>query len=294
MSNGECTSGVSHTHPFDSAEKMGERNIKNNDTVKDSIKNKLEDNIESMKSKNTLEQPIVKNNTYKRPSDSVENRLMSMKKRENDRHRALYIEQLKKEEAMVKAKPEISEGSKRLMAKLYVPLHKRLDRIITEAKKRTEEIRNIRELEKQIKEAQETQSKRRVVTTPKVGRSPRQIFTPNKETTEEIEILNNCTFSPTMNKHSERLFNKINKKKKSVFIRLLDYGILQANLRQKKMEENVPSFTPDLSFTRRRETYNTIMSRSGVNKSLVNSPHGENASVDKLKQMLFMTAKKSK
>lgn len=194
-----------------------------------------------------------------RPPDAVENRLMSIKKKEKDKHRAMYIEQLKKEEATVKAKPEISEGSKRLMAKLYVPLYKRLDHIIHEAKKRTQELRNTRELEKQIKEAKEFQSKRMYIsTTPKFKRVSMQTVSTNEETTEETEVLNNCTFSPTMDKNSQRLFNKNNRQKKPVFARLLDYGILQANVRQKKLEENVPSFTPDLSYTRKKDVYNTV------------------------------------
>eukprot|EP00826_Nyctotherus_ovalis_P015615 TRINITY_DN14459_c0_g1_i3.p1 TRINITY_DN14459_c0_g1~~TRINITY_DN14459_c0_g1_i3.p1 ORF type:complete len:162 (+),score=38.34 TRINITY_DN14459_c0_g1_i3:123-608(+) len=158
---------------------------------------------------------------------------------------------------MLRAKPKISEGSKRLTAKLYVPLHKRLDHIIFEAKKRVEDLRNVRDIERQIKEERESQSKR-MATTPKLKRIPFQTHTTHEETTEEAEILNNCTFTPNMNKNSQRLFNRLNKNKKPVFMRLLDYGILQASARQKKMERNVPSFTPDLSFSRRRETSSAV------------------------------------
>ena len=179
----------------------------------------------------------------KRPSNAVENRLTAIKKKEDERLNARMIEQIKKEVEDIRAIPKISEHAKRLTHN--IPLHKRTDCILLQKALHIERLRATLMLQQQMNEEKKLQSKMRkermCMTERKLGGKDKS----SEVTTEEKEILDNCTFMPSTNERSGRIFSKMNRDKKPVVNRLLDYGMFQADKRERKLQATMPSFTPN-------------------------------------------------
>ena len=127
----------------------------------------------------------------------------------------------------MKKKPDISAGSKKVFeAKKYVPIYstERLQQIDTAKKIKVEKLRQEMELKKKL--AEEEDIAKSVPTYKGADMNAELCFDPEnvksmvyddlgkkrnkaRETSEDEEVKNCCSFRPNTNKRSEQLFSKV-------------------------------------------------------------------------------------
>ncbi len=186
---------------------------------------------------------------------------MSSQRKAKERLEAKVIEKRKKEQAEMRSRPDILENSRKLvqsrqrapiysatrMQQIAAAKHLRLDRLRQEV-----ETKRRFEFEKELSSTTPSFARSLDSDTlcfdPKSVRSQVYDFHPlpreEGETSEEIEVRKCCSFCPSTDKKSRRMFARQNVRNKPVVSRLLDYGKMQRQANQKRVAESVPSFVP--------------------------------------------------
>lgn len=122
----------------------------------------------------------------------------------------------------------------------------------------------------------------------------------HSQSTEERDVLNNCSFRPVIDKNSKKIFSKKNTKKKPVLRRLMDYKFYGDLLHKERIADSAPSFTPNLTKSKKSfklaSKTNLVSQRSTkrqskkANDSSKKKRGEEGSAIGKLKNIL---AKKS-
>eukprot|EP00826_Nyctotherus_ovalis_P037685 TRINITY_DN3458_c0_g1_i1.p1 TRINITY_DN3458_c0_g1~~TRINITY_DN3458_c0_g1_i1.p1 ORF type:complete len:202 (+),score=46.63 TRINITY_DN3458_c0_g1_i1:38-607(+) len=179
---------------------------------------------------------------------------MSFKVRAEEMRKARVLEESRKEQASMRAKPEMSKGSKKILmqSSSHLPLYtnERLHQITAKKKRSMDKLKMNRtcRIERNAKLLQTEVKKKDLCFNPKHVKS--QLFGKTDvicvETTEEKELDRTCTFRPKTNKNSDMIWSQQNRNGKSVVDRLIDYGKLHKKLREEQIRDSLPKFRPNI------------------------------------------------
>jgi len=213
-----------------------------------------------------------KNTTLMTTMDDIVKKLMNYKKKVNTKVKLKML--ITKRKEVVERRPSISIGTQKLIKSIsYIPINttKRIRQIKDNKNKKLEQVKmNIKKdspSNKLIYKYRKIPNNKLCfdpsIIKSKINRSMEVTLKYIQSSDEELKI---CSFRPSTNKRSEKLFAK-SVQNKSIVERLIGYTKLKEDRLKKRMEENTPRFIPRTNIKKKY----TSQSNSPINESTMNT-----------------------
>lgn len=227
--------------------------MKNIESTRSELEKRVKEQRRNLTRNGTVLTPSKTERSLWNVTSKTIERLLESERRKKEKLEAQKAVNDKLIEDTLKPKPSITPKSKQITnTKQYIPLYsqERINQMERDKRKKMEELKK-KVAEEKVKEKEEVFVERRHSETKVIEHTIfKNIHNDRIDNTEEQE-LESCTFRPNIDSKSRAIFTKINSKKRPVVQRLISYGKYQKELLKQKIQQTIPSFSPQVKRERK-------------------------------------------